>query len=1301
MTQEHSVAEQLCAGNGAVAGLMRSHDWSQTPLGAVETWTDSLKTAVQIFLTELDQSKETAEQSGAAIGRTADRTAQDITDRKQAEAQLRLANYRFQVAECASKGFFYDWNLETGEVIRSESLTRVLGYQLDELPNTAESWEALIHPDDRAAARETFTVQINSATGETAEAEYRVRHKNGEYCHVYDRALLLRDDHGQIVQVIGQTVDITKLKQTEQALRESENRFRSVANLVPDMLWDSEPNGSTNWYNQRWMEYTGQTFDQAIGWGWTDTIHPDDLEASARRYREAVETSRPLRQEHRIRRHDGEYRWFVVNIFPLKDESGQVVKVYGAATDIHEAYFAAAALRASEAKYRSLFDSIDEGFHLIELIDDEAGEVVDYRFLEGNLAFERLSGLKNAAGKLGSEIAPKTESYWLEAYNRVARTGEPLRMENYNEDTKRWYSAYISRVDSTGSRQVALVFDDISDRKRHEANLFFLAEISQDLVRLTNIDETMDAIGEKIAAHFNASVCGFSVIDEAAGTFTNTHVWHRVGVPRMLGTFRIDDYHSEELRRAMRAGETYFVSDTATDPRTNHANMAALGTGSFLTVPLVRDGEWRFNLSIADTVPRDWRDDEIELMRELTTRLWTRLERARAEAALRESESRLRLMIESAREYAILTLDLDGQFTSWNSGAERLLGYAEAEILGQSGRIIFTPEDNAQGKAELEMHLAQTEEQAENRRWHVRKDGSRFWGTGFVMPLRNGDDVIHGFIKIMRDETAQRQAEERFQALYDTTSDLLATEQPLMLMHNLFSNLSAQLDLDYYVNRIVAEKDDRPMLHLKNYQGLAEAEAEAIEWLEFGQDLCGLVAQERHQIVLDQAELTHHPKAQRYRSLGITAYAGQPLIVQGRLLGTLCFASRSRTHFTSDETNLLQSVCDQMAIALERSHLLNSIQQQAEQLKQANQIKDEFLAVLSHELRTPLNPILGWATLLRRGKLDAARTKTALGVIERNAQLQSQLINDLLDISRILQGKLSLAQTSVDLSVVISAALETVRLAAEAKALQIEIAFPSNVRAVLGDAGRLQQVIWNLFSNAVKFTSQGGQITVALTQSDTHAQIQVTDTGKGINPEFLPYVFEHFRQEDGATTRKFGGLGLGLAIVRQIVEMHGGTIAAHSLGEGQGATFTLHLPLAPCFSERLSTESSPDSSGDLTGTRILVVDDETDSREFVAFVLEQAGAIVTSTASGIEALQVVEQSVPDLIVSDIGMPEMDGYMLLQQIRAIKQAKSIPAIALTAYAGEFDRQQALKAGFQQHLSKPIELNELIQAIVGLI
>ncbi|MDZ8026217.1 MAG: response regulator [Nostoc sp. DedQUE11] len=413
------------------------------------------------------------------------------------------------------------------------------------------------------------------------------------------------------------------------------------------------------------------------------------------------------------------------------------------------------------------------------------------------------------------------------------------------------------------------------------------------------------------------------------------------------------------------------------------------------------------------------------------------------------------------------------------------------------------------------------------------------------------------------------------------------------------------------------------------------------------------------------------------------------------------------------------------------NQLMISLQQQTEQAQQANRIKDEFLAVLSHELRSPLNPILGWAKILQTSQPDTAKSQYALETIERNAKLQAQLIEDLLDVSRILQGKLSLNTVPVALTFTIKAALETVRLAAEAKSIQIQTIFEPNVGQVLGDSARLQQVVWNLLANAIKFTPQGGRVKVQLykiageageaggagevkeeitqipnpqSPVPSYAQVTVSDTGKGISSDFLPYVFDYFRQADGTTTRRFGGLGLGLAIVRHLVELHGGTVEAASPGEGQGSTFTVKLPLIPAAKlHQDDTPSHNHSDLNLNGLQALVIDDARDSREFIAFLLEQYGAQVTQADSASEALSSLEQAKFDLLISDIGMPDVDGYTLIRQIRKLSADRGgkIPAIALTAYAGESDRQQALSAGFQHHISKPIEPEVLMQAILNIL
>ena len=356
--------------------------------------------------------------------------------------------------------------------------------------------------------------------------------------------------------------------------------------------------------------------------------------------------------------------------------------------------------------------------------------------------------------------------------------------------------------------------------------------------------------------------------------------------------------------------------------------------------------------------------------------------------------------------------------------------------------------------------------------------------------------------------------------------------------------------------------------------------------------------------------------------------------------------------------------------------------------------------MLSHELRTPLNPILGWSRLLQNGRLNPAKTTEALATIERNAKLQVQLIDDLLDVSRILRGKLVLDAVPLDLSNVVFAAIDTIRLAANAKSQQITTEITPNV-TVIGDTTRLQQIVWNLLSNAVKFTPQGEKIEVSLKCVDINAEIKVKDTGKGINPDFLPHVFDHFQQEDASTTRKFGGLGLGLAIARQLVELHGGTVAVDSPGEGLGATFTVKIPLASDIIQTPRLQSANLLTTNLSGINILVVDDEPDSRDFVAFALAQEQANVTTVASGSEALKAIAQTVPDLLISDIGMPGMDGYTLMRTIRASQQGKAIPAIALTAYAGEINEQGAMEAGFQRHIAKPVDPNLVVAIALELV
>lgn len=440
------------------------------------------------------------------------------------------------------------------------------------------------------------------------------------------------------------------------------------------------------------------------------------------------------------------------------------------------------------------------------------------------------------------------------------------------------------------------------------------------------------------------------------------------------------------------------------------------------------------------------------------------------------------------------------------------------------------------------------------------------------------------------------------------------------------------------------------------------------------------------------------PNAPLLAPLNIEGYIAVPFFdSQENPLGLLGIMHSKPLENVQIAETLLTIFALRIGTELDRIRVSQAERAAREQAEAANRMKDEFLAVLSHELRTPLSPILGWTKLLRSGRVNLENQDQALATIERNAVQLTQLIEDLLDISRILQGKFILNARSVNLIGMITAAIETIRLAADAKKIQIQ-PYLEAPATMLGDAARLQQVVCNLLSNSVKFTPEGGRIEVRLTQLGQAAQIQVTDTGKGIEAEFLPYVFDRFRQADSATTRKFGGLGLGLAIVRQIVELHGGTIQAESPGENQGATFTITLPMNGSISPIQPHVDKLASRASLEGIRILVVDDEADSRDFVAYVLELAGATVQQADCAIAGLKILANQQTDLLISDVGMPEMDGYQLL---RSLKPEQRIPAISLSAFAADIDQQRAIAAGFVQHLAKPVEPDRLVTVVASLV
>lgn len=719
-----------------------------------------------------------------------------------------------------------------------------------------------------------------------------------------------------------------------------------------------------------------------------------------------------------------------------------------------------------------------------------------------------------------------------------------------------------------------------------------------------------------------------------------------------------------------------------------------------LVVPILRDRTlWGLLIAQQCSTTRHWLANEIDLLQQLATQVGIALHRvelylqAQAEIAerryterlLRESQERLQLGIQVAGvalakfDYATNTVELSPE-------AAALYGLPANELVISRQRLheTFHPQERAELSLIIEQVLDPT-----GTGWFAREHRV-VWQTGEVRWLyvrkqvffeRFGENLQPAYAILAAIDITERQlaeaaieeSERKFRGVFDQTFGLMAL-----------------LDLDGKVLDINQAALDSIAAQPLDIVGKYFWET---PWWSYSSDI---QSQLRVSIAQAATGQTIRYEVQFYNAISAISTADfslKPVFDENAQVAILIAEGRDIT--------------DRKQAEIEREYLLQQEQAARAGAEQANSIKDEFLAVLSHELRSPLNPILGWTNLLQHRNLDAKRTAAALATIERNAKLQAQLIDDLLDISRIMRGKLVLNAAPVNLTFAISAALETVRLAAETRNIHIHLALPEQPIQVFGDGGRLQQVFWNLLSNAVKFTSPGGQVCVHLTQVETNVQIQVTDTGKGIAPDFLPYVFEHFRQEDKATTRKFGGLGLGLAIARQIIEMHGGSIGVDSLGLDRGATFTVRLPLLRSDSPQIAageTLTLPQFSAvPLANVRALVVDDDPDTCDFLTFMLQENGAFVTAAASATAALQVLAQSRFDILLSDIGMPEMDGHMLVREMRRRTSLPNyqIPAIALTAYAGESDRQQAIAAGFQCHIAKPVNADEVITLIIQLV
>jgi PAS domain S-box-containing protein len=674
-------------------------------------------------------------------------------------------------------------------------------------------------------------------------------------------------------------------------------------------------------------------------------------------------------------------------------------------------------------------------------------------------------------------------------------------------------------------------------------------------------------------------------------------------------------------------------------------------------------------------------------------------------------------VVESSDD-AIVSKDLNGIIRTWNRAAERMFGYLAAEAVGKSIRMII-PADRQTEEDEVLTRIRAGGTVAHFETIRQRKDGSQLHISLTVSPIYDDAGHVIGASKIARDITAQvqLQAEADEQASITrklagvavTVASSLDRETIVQTVTDTARELTHAQFAAFFYNVRHQRTGDAYMLYT-----LSGAPQEAFARFPHPRATAIFGPTFRGERIVRLDDVTKDPDYGRNPPyfgmpdghLPVRSYLAVP--VKGpehEVLGGLFFGHSTPGVFTEQHARLAEGIAAHAAIALENARLYV-------EARDANRMKDEFLAVLSHELRTPLNAIVGYSRLLRGGVLNGDKAQRGLETLERNATWLTQIVEDVLDVSRIVAGKIRLDVQPVELSLVLDNAVATVQPAADAKGIRIQTLMDPQVGPVSGDPDRLQQVVWNLLANAVKFTPKGGRVQARLERVNSHLEIVVSDTGVGISPDFLPYVFERFRQAEAGTTRKTGGLGLGLSIVRHIVEMHGGTVDASSPGEGQGSTFTVRLPLmivhpSPANAARQHPRTAHvaplTALGDLTGVRVLAIDDEEDALTLLKVVLEAAGAEVTTISSPFAALDRIDAVRPDAIVVDLGMPEMDGFEFISRVRTatVPHVRDVPAAALTAFARSEDRTKALRSGFELHLAKPVDPGELVASVATLV
>jgi PAS domain S-box-containing protein len=1211
----------------------------------------------------------------------------DVTEPRRVEEELRRSEKVFRSLFDLSAIGMAQVSPEGRYLRVNRKFCQMLGYSEQELLQL--TLHDVTHPDDREFSAARLNASFADGSNEFSIEKRYVR-KDGEIIWVQINWTVIPEAEERPRRTVANVQDITERKRAEESLREKEAQLRAIIDHSSAVVFVKDLKGRYLRVNRQYEVLRGITEAEVKGKTDYDLYAKEIADAVSANDQEVIAADTPLQFEEHVAFADG-MRDFIAVKFPLRDESGRPYAVCGIATDITERKQFEEAMLTSEAQLRAI---LDHSVALIFVKDLEG------RYLRVNRSYEEHFGVIDAElkGKTDYDCHSKEIADAFIANDRkVIAANRPILFEERSLVAGETRYSVVSKfplLDESG-RPYAIcgIATDITERKRAETALRESQILNQ---------AVLDSLAANIA-----------VLDRYGNIIAVNEDWRRFALEN--GGAAIADSvgvnYLDVCRRAQEQGDGQIEATLA-------GIKAVLdGARANFTVeyPCHSPSEERWFLMSVTPLGGE-RGGVVVTHTNITSR-W------QAEEAIVESESRLRQLAD-AMPQIVYTSSPDGMVDYGNQRWVDYVGVPVEQSVGRKWMDAIHPDDREITRRRFK-ESGRTGQPFEVEYRLRRKDGQYRWYLARATAIRNERGRIVKWIGtstdihdrkgaeaereelLARERTARAEAEHsaesirRLQAVTDSALVRLTLDD---LLHEMLARIRELLATDSAAVLLLTEDGQSLSVHAT----IGWDEAATGVHVPVGKGVAGSIAASRAPLVVEDisaVEVVNPVLRRNARSL-----IGAPLIVEGRLIGVIHTETTRLRRFTEDDVRLLQLAADRVALAIDHARLYEVEQQARRQAEEANRMKDEFLALVSHELRSPLNAILGYAALLRYGGLDAKKVKHSAEVIERSGKAQAQLIDDLLDTARIISGKLRLEVGPVDLVSVIEQAVQTIHPAADAKGISVETNLPSEIGQITGDPARLQQVVWNLLSNAVKFTPQGGRVEALLERIDPHICITVSDTGKGIGPDFLPYVFDRFRQADASSARRYGGLGLGLALVKYLVELHGGTIEAESAGEGHGATFKVTLPVravATPLGEAAGASATVKSSGELAGVRALVVDDEDDARELIETVLTQYGADVVAVSSAAEAYAQITTTPPqgrlDVVVTDIGMPGEDGYTMIRRVREWEGERGahIPAVALTAYGRVEDRVRALNAGFQMHVAKPVEPAELAAVITSLI